>query len=114
MDRSDLDLDALKQALLDERAALLAADDATADDRAPVALDQQSVGRLSRMDALQLQAMAKAQCQRRAQRLKLIDAALSRIKNGEYGICTECDEDIPAKRLEVDPAFARCVDCAGK
>lgn len=113
MERTDLDLKALKTALLEERAALIAADDATAGDRAPVTLDQQSVGRLSRMDALQVQAMAKAQGQRRAQRLKLIDAALSRMESGEYGICTECDEEIPARRLAVDPTFMRCVDCAG-
>lgn len=113
MNRSDLDLDALKAILLEERAALLAADDATAAERAPIALDQQSIGRLSRMDAIQVQAMAKAQCQRRAQRLRLIDAALVRMDGGEYGVCAECGEDIPAKRLAVDPAFARCVECAG-
>ena len=112
MERTDLDLEALKTALLDERAALLAADDATAGERAPVTLDQQSVGRLSRMDALQVQAMAKAQGARRAQRLKLIDAALARMEGGDYGFCTECGEDIPAKRLDVDPTFTRCVDCA--
>ncbi|MFP3943720.1 MAG: TraR/DksA family transcriptional regulator [Alphaproteobacteria bacterium] len=113
MDRADLDLDALKKALLDERTALLAADDATAEERAPVTLDQQSVGRLSRMDALQVQAMARAQGARRAQRLKLIEAALARMENGDYGYCAECDEEIPAKRLAVDPTFSRCVECAG-
>jgi len=113
MARTDLDLDALKSALRDERAALLAAGEATAGDRAPVTLDQQSVGRLSRMDALQVQAMAKAQGARRAQRLKLIDAALARMESGDYGFCAECGEDIPVKRLEVDPTFTRCVDCAG-
>lgn len=113
MDRTELNLAAFKEALLAEQAALLAADDATAEERAPVMLDQQSVGRLSRMDALQIQAMAKAQCARRAQRLKLIEAALGRMEGGEYGICVECGDDIPVKRLEVDPAFSRCVDCAG-
>lgn len=113
MQRNDLDLDALKTTLLDERAALLAADQATASERAPVTLDQQSVGRLSRMDALQVQAMAKAQGVRRAQRLKLIDAALARMESGDYGFCAECGEGIPAKRLAVDPTFTRCVDCAG-
>jgi len=85
---------------------------ATADNRSPVQLDQQSVGRLSRMDALQVQAMAQAEEGRRQQRLRLIDAALKRIDEGEYGYCISCGDDIPEKRLAFDPAAARCVDCA--
>ena len=81
-------------------------------DRRPVELDQQSVGRLSRMDALQVQAMAQAQEGRRQDQLRRIDAALRRLADGEYGACVECGEDIPAKRLEIDPTVVRCVDCA--
>lgn len=82
------------------------------DDRKPVELDQQSVGRLSRQDSLQVQAMAKAADARRAMELRRIDAALQRVENGDYGWCVECGEEIAAKRLETDPAAPRCAACA--
>ncbi len=101
------------QAALDGlRATLLKSSADTLADRRPVELDQQSVGRLSRMDALQVQAMAQAQEGRRQDQLRRIDAALQRLADGEYGACVECGEDIPAKRLEIDPTVVRCVDCA--
>ena len=77
-----------------------------------VELDQAKVGRLSRMDAMQGQAMAVASSQRRAQMLKKIEAALVRIDNDVFGLCQVCEEEIPVKRLEFDPTATRCVDCA--
>lgn len=96
-------------ALRDELVALSA--DA-AEDRKPVALDQQSVGRLSRLDSMQVQAMAKAADARRAQEIRRIDAALKRLDDGDYGFCVACGETIADKRLELDPAAPRCADCA--
>lgn len=84
----------------------------TAADRAPVELDQQSVGRLSRQDALQMQAMAAAQEARRAGRARAIEAALHRLETGEFGWCETCGERIGEKRLELDPTLTRCVGCA--
>ena len=78
----------------------------------PVELDQASVGRLSRMDAMQVQAMAAETERRRALDLKCIDAALQRMAEDEYGYCTGCGDEIPVARLELDPAAAQCVDCA--
>lgn len=78
-----------------------------------VMLDQQSVGRLSRMDAMQQQAMAQAQDRARQKERIMIEAALSRIKDGEYGYCAECGEEIAEKRLELSPAVAHCIRCAG-
>ena len=111
-DRPDLDLDAIREALEAERTALLELSTAAADERRPVELDQQSVGRLSRMDAMQVQAMAQAVEARRQGRLQRIEAALQRIEDGDYGYCLDCGEDIPAKRLAIDPIVERCVDCA--
>ncbi|MEQ8433150.1 MAG: TraR/DksA C4-type zinc finger protein [Oceanicaulis sp.] len=96
-------------ALKDELTAL---SQTSSEDRKPVSLDQQSVGRLSRQDSLQVQAMAKAADARRAGELRRIDAALTRIEEGEYGWCVECGEAIGEKRLEIDPAAPRCRDCA--
>lgn len=101
------------RALLEERLAQLEAEDELGmEDRAIVTLDQQSVGRLSRMDALQRQAMATAQERRRAQEARRLRAALARLDEGEYGHCQECGEEIAPARLELDPAAALCVACA--
>lgn len=82
------------------------------DGQKTVTLDQQSVGRLSRMDALQQQAMAKATQGRRDLMHTKITAALARLDADEYGYCTGCGEDISTKRLELDPTALRCVSCA--
>lgn len=84
------------------------------DSAAVVELDQSKVGRLSRMDAMQAQAMAKASGQRRALLRRNIEAALRRIDTGEYGLCHDCDEPIHPQRLEFDPTVLRCIDCASK
>ena len=112
MSQPDQDTKAFRQALCEERDALQQSSAGTAEKRSPVTLDQQSVGRLSRMDAMQGQAMAIAEEERRQQRLRLIDAALKRIDEGEYGYCVSCGDDIPEKRLKFDPAALKCVDCA--
>jgi DnaK suppressor protein len=80
--------------------------------RSPVELDQSRQGRLSRMDALQGQAMAMETARRRDLELRKIEAALLRIQDGDYGYCLSCGESIGHKRLEFDPATPLCVDCA--
>ena len=111
-DRTDIDLKAIKKTLEAERDQILAMSEAAADDRKPVELDQQSVGRLSRMDAMQVQAMANASEARRRGHLQRIEAALQRIAEDDFGYCDACGEEIPAKRLTIDPTTTRCVDCA--
>ena len=103
---------ALKARLVELRDSLTRQDRASEESRAPVALDQQAVGRLSRMDALQQQAMADAEARRRKLDLARIDAALARIESAEYGWCGTCGEPIGKRRLEVDPMAARCIGCA--
>ncbi|MEQ8876909.1 MAG: TraR/DksA family transcriptional regulator [Phycisphaerales bacterium] len=80
--------------------------------QATVELDQQAVGRLSRMDALQNQAMSKATGARRKVERTRLQAALARMDEGEFGFCDECGDAIAAGRLRLDPAATRCVDCA--
>ncbi len=87
-------------------------DDMGKDGQRTVTLDQQSVGRLSRMDALQQQAMAKATQARRDQQKLRIGAALLRLDEGEFGYCLTCGEGIAVKRLEFDPSLATCLSCA--
>ncbi|ADZ70845.1 TraR/DksA family transcriptional regulator [Polymorphum gilvum] len=107
-----VDLDLARTRLAARKAELEALSALSAANRAPVELDQQAVGRLSRMDALQMQAMAQAaERQRRAERARL-DSALRRLTDGDYGYCLECGEEIPDRRLAIDPAAALCVRCA--
>ncbi len=101
-----------REALLKLATEFRAEDEAAAGERAPVELDQQSVGRLSRMDALQVQAMAQETSRRRAAELRRIAAALARMEEGEYGYCVECGEEIAVRRLELDPATPLCINCA--
>ncbi|MFP4080082.1 MAG: TraR/DksA family transcriptional regulator [Ectothiorhodospira sp.] len=79
-----------------------------------VELDQTRTGRLSRMDALQGQAMARASEARAAQQIRRIQAALRRMDEGGYGECVDCGEPIARGRLEANPAVALCIGCAEK
>jgi DnaK suppressor protein len=107
-----IDLEAARKALLARRDELLDLSQISAESRSAVALDQQSVGRLSRMDAMQTQAMAKANERQRRVELSRIEAALRRIDEDEYGYCQTCGEEIAPARLRVAPAAAFCVECA--
>ncbi len=109
-------LEAMRQRYLprlrEELDTLRRASEATAAQRRPVALDQQSVGRLSRMDAIQQQAMAAAQEVRRDARIRALEAAIRRIETVDFGWCDACGDFIGERRLDLDPAIMRCRDCA--
>ena len=77
-----------------------------------VELDQTRLGRLSRMDAMQGQAISKDIQRRRKADVVRIEAALERLVNYEYGDCLRCDEPIAEDRLDFDPACTLCIDCA--
>lgn len=110
--RADLDLKALKAKLLAERREIEHDAAVSAEERAAVELDQSTVGRLSRMDALQNQALQLETERRREIELARIEAALKRMETGGYGYCVSCGQDIQTKRLENDPATPVCIDCA--
>lgn len=110
--RDDLDLEHFRGRLLAEQQELAAGDDIRREGAATVELDQTRTGRLSRMDALQGQAMAQAVSARARERQQRVAAALRRLDEGEYGYCVRCEEDIDARRLDADPATLICIDCA--
>jgi len=83
----------------------------TKDSRAPVILDQQSIGRLSRMDAIQQQNMNLATETNRNNKISQIENTLKRIELGTFGICISCGEEISKKRLLIDPTVLKCIDC---
>ncbi len=107
-----IDLAAVRERLLALRAGLAGSREQSAESRRPVILDQTSVGRISRVDAMQAQAMAIETERRRGVEGKRIDAALARLDSGEYGGCLNCGEDIAPARLELDPSAAICIACA--
>ena len=76
-----------------------------------VELDQQSVGRLSRMNALQSQAMAQAQKRRRNAMQVVLQAALKRINEGEFGFCDDSGDEIGQSRLMANPIITKCISC---
>lgn len=95
----------LKRKLIEENKA---GEDATK----TVELDQSKVGRLSRMDAMQSQAMAVETKRRREIKILRIESAMRRLEEDEYGFCTHCGLEIDPKRLEFDPTVLLCIDCA--
>ena len=107
-----IDLEIARQRLARRKAELEEASKLSEEARSTVTLDQQAVGRLSRMDSLQQQAMAEAQERLRQRDLLRIEMAERRINDNEYGYCAECDAEIPDGRLEIDPMAEKCVHCA--
>jgi DnaK suppressor protein len=88
-----------------------ALDVAAATDTGTVILDQSSVGRLSRMDALQQQAMAAGWKETLLREQRRLEAARVRLGEGRFGACCRCGEWIPRDRLEADPGAPFCTDC---
>jgi DnaK suppressor protein len=110
--RADLNLSYFKKALLKRREVLLEGRGARDDASRAVELDQSRVGRLSRMDAMQQQAVSQAANRQAEVELQRIGAALKRLDSDEYGYCVLCDEPIAEGRLRVDPSILICIACA--
>lgn len=108
----DSDPAPFRELLIKRRGELVEEDRISSGDRAPVTLDQESVGRLSRIDAMQVQAMALAQERRRRNERLAIDAALARLDEGEFGYCITCGDAIAEARLMTNPTILKCLECA--
>ena len=109
-DLTETQLAELKADLLALRDELNAALASTAASASTVDLDQ-PIGRVSRIDALQNQQIAKAGRRANQLRLKQIDAALRAWSAGDYGLCRVCDGDIGYGRLKARPEAPRCLEC---
>ena len=77
----------------------------------PVLLDQQSVGRVSRIDAIQQQQMATALKQQQRLHLQQVNRAINELDNGDYGYCQQCGDVIAFARLKARPESVMCVKC---
>ncbi len=108
------EMEQIRQHLLSLRSELQELEKTFKETNKPLELDQARVGRLSRMDAMQAQQMALEASRRRQSQLLKVEGALRRIESGEYGYCFVCGEEIGIRRLSVDPANTRCMECAEK
>lgn len=106
-----LNLPHFRQRLLDELAQVERSLQDSQDAAATVVLDQSSVGRLSRMDALQQQAMAEGLTERLRLSRRQLQAALDRVEAGSYGLCCQCEDTIEFARLEHNPSVVFCHAC---
>lgn len=76
----------------------------------PVDLEE-SIGRLSRMDAIQHQQIALKTQAEKSRALSQIKAALQRIDHEDFGDCIECGGPIEKKRLRHRPESVLCIEC---
>ena len=104
-------LERFRKQLEEMEAELSAAVEGKADSTAPVQVDS-SIGRLSRMDAIQSQQMALGLKARQQQQLLRVQNALKSVANGTYGQCRRCKSPIAIERLEAQPDAGFCVACA--
>jgi len=98
---------------LQDLLAELQADLATSKDAAQTVRLDSSIGRLSRMDAMQSQQMALELRRRQQNQRQRIENALLRIDKGSYGQCGRCHHAIDRERLDIQPDAILCVQCAG-
>jgi DnaK suppressor protein len=104
-------IDRLRGLLREKKRDLETRIDGGGDAARPVELDQQSVGRVSRAEAIQQQQMALAGRQQAIALLRRVDQALQRIDDADFGHCQECGEAIAEARLRVQPWASLCIDC---
>ena len=102
--------DELRDVLEASKAELQRVLDLSRESGAPVALDT-SIGRLTRVDALQQQSMAQATIRASELRLSQVMAALGRMERQAYGDCLGCGEPIALARLRVRPEATLCLGC---
>ncbi|MFT5165792.1 MAG: DnaK suppressor protein [Saprospiraceae bacterium] len=75
---------------------------------------ENSIGRISRMDAINNKSVAEAALRTSNQKLSKLKIALSKLDKPGFGICVFCKNPIPAARLMYMPESTRCVRCADR
>jgi DnaK suppressor protein len=106
-----LDKTLLRNALEQQKAKVLESLKLNEESARPVELDQSRQGRLSRMDALQQQAMSQASLHRLQLELRRIEATLQRLDSDDYGYCIKCGDEIEWERLKANPSLVVCKEC---
>lgn len=100
------------RSLIEERMREAAAEIAQSDeDVKPISPDV-SIGRLSRMDSMQMQQMALEARRRQQMLLVRLEEAMKRLDQGVFGSCLQCGADIAEDRLRYQPDAVLCMNCA--
>ena len=77
----------------------------------PISPDN-AIGRLTRMDAINSKSINEAAQEKSKNTLSQLERALAGIDNPDFGLCRECEEQIPFARLMILPEANLCVECA--
>ena len=77
----------------------------------PIAPDN-AIGRLTRMDAINSKSINESALSNSKQTLLKMERALTIIDGPDFGVCRECEEQIPFERLMIMPESDLCVQCA--
>ena len=101
----------LEELIFEELERLREESKKTEAERAAISPDV-SIGRLSRLDSMQMQEVAKEADRRREERIGRLELALEQLDAGTYGRCEGCGEDIAFERLRSSPEATRCSSCA--
>jgi DnaK suppressor protein len=97
--------------LAGEELERLEAEDLEAADSLEVVSPDNAIGRLSRLDSMQMQEVAKEASRQRGMRIHRLREALSKMDRGNYGLCTACSEWIDFERLKAGPETLKCSAC---
>ena len=75
---------------------------------------ENSIGRVSRMDAINNKGVADAALRNSKKKLSKLKMALGKVDEERFGICAHCKKAIQAPRLMFMPESTRCVNCADR
>jgi DnaK suppressor protein len=73
---------------------------------------ENSIGRVSRMDAINNKSVNEAALRNSINKLALLKSAISRVHEEGFGTCIRCDHEIPFQRILIIPQSNLCVHCA--
>ncbi|MDG2450755.1 MAG: TraR/DksA C4-type zinc finger protein [Saprospiraceae bacterium] len=73
---------------------------------------ENSLGRITRMDAINNKSVAEASLRNRKRKLGKMHVALVKVDEDSFGICQRCKKNINPQRLLLMPESERCVNCA--
>ncbi len=104
-------LESFRARIEQELARTVGALDASSEAAPDLEADQQRIGRLSRIDAIQQQALTQGRKQLLLRQKRRLQAALDRLRGGEFGVCCQCGDPIALERLQAEPAAPFCMRC---
>ena len=73
---------------------------------------ENSIGRISRMDAIHNKSINEAALRNSREKMSKLQNALSKIDDPKFGLCSKCGNKINPRRLIIVPESTRCIHCA--